>query len=97
MIPRKAHTVKVIIIAAHIGRLNRLTATYKVYAPTIMISPCAKLIIFAIPYTIVYPSAIRAYILPVLSPFINCSIRFINIVVLLFNIPKNKCIKGLQP
>jgi hypothetical protein len=42
------------------------------YAPSIYISPCAKLISSSMPYTIVYPSAIRAYTAPTVRPLIIC-------------------------
>lgn len=49
-----------------IGMVTRLA-----YAPIMIISPCAKFINFAAPYTIVYPKLTRAYILPTPNPFIN--------------------------
>ena len=43
-----------------------------------MTSPWAKFNILAIPYTIVYPSAISAYTLPKLIPLIKWATKLIN-------------------
>src|SRR5438128_9313911 len=45
---------------------------YATTAPTMYTSPCAKLISRSTPYTIVYPSAISAYVAPTDSPLISC-------------------------
>ena len=43
-----------------------------VSAPTMSTSPCAKLMRPMMPYTIVYPSATSAYILPRTRPLMIC-------------------------
>ena len=44
-----------------------------------IISPCAKFSIFAMPYTMVYPKAIIAYTPPRLRPLIKVPIKFIRV------------------
>ena len=46
--------------AAQSGTPAITRPTYVTYAPTMMMSPCAKLISWTMPYTILYPSATRA-------------------------------------
>lgn len=47
--PSKAHTMMDIITATNTGRPRSVIQTKTVYDPTMIISPCAKLINFAIP------------------------------------------------
>ena len=49
-------------------RRGYCVAQKAMYAPIMMTSPCAKLSILAMPYTIVYPRAMIAYTLPRLMP-----------------------------
>ena len=64
-------------IATGTGRFRYVVAQNDIYAPTMMTSPWAKLSIFAMPYTMVYPSAIIAYTLPRPIPFIRLVNKFI--------------------
>ena len=43
-----------------------------VSAPTISTSPWAKLIRLMMPYTMVYPKATKAYMLPMTRPLMTC-------------------------
>ena len=57
----------------------------EIYAPTMMTSPWAKFSILAIPYTIVYPSAMSAYTLPRLMPLIRCDKKVISYLISLYD------------
>jgi len=50
-----------------------------------MTSPWAKFSILAIPYTIVYPSAMIAYTLPRLMPLIRCDKKVISYLISLYD------------
>lgn len=58
--PKIPHPAIASTMASQVGTPDALSPINNMYAPTMMISPWAKLIIFAIPYTIVYPNAINA-------------------------------------
>ena len=66
------------IIENQIGIVGKLAQRYISIIPESMNkSPCAKLISFKIPYTIVYPIATRAYCPPVAKPLIRYGTIFI--------------------
>ena len=77
--PSTVHTMTAASIATA-GEVDAEDTAVKMTNPPIMMtSPCAKFNIFAIPYTIVYPSAISAYTLPRLMPLIRYDKKFIKL------------------
>jgi hypothetical protein len=54
------------------GNLNSVRKKNPKYAPNIITPPWAKLLKFIILYTSEYPTAIKAYTLPMERPLINC-------------------------
>ena len=60
VMPKTVHTTIAAKIATMGGRPQYCSPQKAIYAPTMIMSPWAKFSILAMPYTIVYPSAMMA-------------------------------------